>query len=150
MTTSTNPVLTLLHADRSPLLLGELGTEFLTANSIGPSAWERPFRVELEPQTSKRGNVFFTYDQRIPLPDRLDTRLQVDEVLLDALEHGVSKRGNPTRRHAGSLELRERAYDLTAYVTVTRAACWVKVHAQVHSGRRVEGSSTAPRGGKLV
>ncbi len=144
------PVVGFLHPDGAAVLIGELDPEFLAKASLGPSSWERPIRVELEPKLSKRGNTFFNYEQVVPLPDGLETLVSIDETRLTASAIGESQRGNPTRRHTGTVPIAGRAYEVTCYVTASKKGWWVKVHAQVASIHRSTTPAEAPRGGRLV
>lgn len=145
------PILAFHHPDGSVVTLGELDPQFLAESGIGPSAWERPFRVEIQPQVSKRGNTFFSYEQGgIPLPDGLETELRIDGERIHPSEVSASKRGNPTRQHTGSVTVGIQAYDVTAYVARTRSSFWIKVHLQVASKRPQLGRANEPRGGRLV
>lgn len=143
------PIVTFHHPSGDAVTWGELDPEFLRASGIGPSSWDRPVRVELVAQRSKRGNTFFSYEQgRLPLPDGLETEIRLDGVALEADEVGESKRGNPTRRHHGTLTIDGTPYDAVGYVAKSRSPYWVKVHVQKAVGRR--GSVAEPRGGRFV
>jgi hypothetical protein len=143
------PVIGFLHPRGKSVLIGELDPEFLSTASLGPSSWERPLRVELEPKLSKRGNTFFDYEQVLPLPDGLETQVVINDVVLAPSEVSTSQRGNPTRRHQGLVEIAGRSYDVTCFVTAAKKGCWVKVHAQIASARR-SSNAQEPKGGRLV
>jgi len=144
------PVVAFLHPLGNPVLIGELEAGFLEKLSLGPTSWERPLRVELEPKLSKKGNTFFDYQQVIPLPDNLETHLTIDGVQLEPAEVGESQRGNPTRKHSGIVEIGATKYDVTAYVALTKKGCWVKVHAHLASPGRSSSSAEIPKGGRFI
>lgn len=144
------PVIGFLHPHGSNVLIGELDSAFLSKTSLGPTSWERPLKIELQPKLSKRGNVFFDYQQVLPLPDCLETLLMVDQLTLDAAEIGKSQRGNPTRRHTGTVDVSGTKYDVTAFITLTKKGCWVKVHAHIASSGRSNISAELPKGGRFV
>jgi hypothetical protein len=144
------PVVGFLHPRGSAVLIGELDADFLSKASLGPSSWERPLRVELEPKLSKRGNTFFDYEQVVPLPDGLETVVLVDGTRLTASEIGESQRGNPTRKHTGTVAIAGKNYDVTCFVTASKKGWWVKVHAQIASASRATGPAEVPKGGRLV
>ena len=149
--TGDAPVLAFLHADGTPLLFGELDPEYLRNVGMGPSMWERPVRVALEPQTSKRGNTFFSYEQSaLPLPAGLDSEFTVNGARLTGGEVSTSKRGNPTRRYDGLLSISEQRYATTGYVTKTKSGFWVKFHLQVARGNRANAGADGPVGGSYV
>ncbi len=143
------PIVGFLHASGDPVVIGELDTDFLSKASLGPSSWERPLRVELEPKLSKRGNTFFNYEQFLPLPDGVDTVISVDGTRLALSEIRESQSGNPTRSHTGTVTIANRAYDVTCSITIAKKGCWVKVHAQIASTRR-DVPNEVPKGGRLV
>jgi hypothetical protein len=144
------PVVGFLHPRGSAVLIGELDADFLARASLGPSSWERPLRVELEPKLSKRGNTFFDYEQVLPLPDGLETVLSVDGTRLTASEIGESQRGNPSRKHTGTVAIAGKNYEVTCFVAASKKGCWVKVHAQIASARRATAPAEAPKGGRLI
>lgn len=144
------PVVAFAHASGTPVLIGELDADFLAKASLGPSSWERPLRVELEPKLSKRGNTFFDYQQVLPLPDGLDTLIAVDGTRLSASAIHESKRGNPTRSHTGVVSIAGKPYDVTCFVTASKGGWWVKVHAQVATTRKATTPAEVPKGGRLV
>jgi len=142
------PIVSFHHPSGDVVTWGELDPEFLRASGIGPAAWDRPVRVELVAQRSKRGNTFFSYEQRrLPLPDGLETEIRLDGAL-EADKVSESKRGNATRRHHGTLSIGGTPYDAVGYVAKSRSPYWVKVHVQKAVGRR--GSAAEPRGGRFV
>jgi hypothetical protein len=144
------PVIGFLHPQGNAVLIGELDSNFLEKNSLGPTSWERPLRVETEPKLSKKGNTFFDYQQVLPLPDGLDTHLTIDETPLQSDDIGESKRGNPTRKHAGIVTIAGTAYDVTAFITATKSGYWVKVHAHIASSSRSSSSAEKPKGGRFI
>lgn len=145
------PVLAFLHDDGSPLLFGELDPEYLRAAGIAPSMWERPFRVALTPQTSKRGNTFFSYEQGgLPLPSALQSEFELNGVRVPGAAPSTSQRGNPTRRYDCALIIADVPYSATGYVTITKSGCWVKFHLQVSKGTRATNPSSGPVGGSYV
>jgi hypothetical protein len=144
------PLVGFLHPLGTAVMIGELDSDFLSSASLGPSSWERPLRVELEPKLSKRGNTFFDYEQVLPLPDGLDTFVSINGATLDAGSIGTSQRGNPTRKHVGTVDIAGKAYDVTCFVTAAKKGCWVKVHAQVASARGATTRAESPKGGRLV
>ena len=143
------PVVGFLHPCGKEVLIGELDAAFLSNASIGPSTWERPLRVELEPKLSKRGNTFFDYEQVLPLPDGLETLVSLNGTCLAAAEIGKSQRGNPTRKHTGTAEIAARAYAVTCFVSASKKGWWVKVHAQLAPTRDAK-PADLPKGGRLV
>jgi len=145
------PLLAFLHDDGSPLLFGELDPEYLRTAGIAPSMWERQFRVALTPQTSKRGNTFFSYEQGgLPLPSGLESEFELNGVRAMGAPPGVSQRGNPTRRYECALSIGGEPYAATGYVTITKSGCWVKFHIQVSKGQKVSGSTSGPIGGSYA
>lgn len=144
------PIVSFVRNDGSPVLIGDLDADFLSKSSLGPSSWERPLRVELEPKLSKRGNTFFNYQQVLPLPDGLNTLIVVDGVQLMESEVYESQRGNPTKSHTGMIAIAGKTYDITCYVTALKSGCWVKVHAQVSTNRKATSSREVPQGGRFV
>ncbi len=143
------PVVAFLHQNGKSVLIGELDPDFLSRANLGPSSWERPLRVELEPKLSKRGNTFFDYEQVLPLPDGLETQIVVADARLAPSEVGTSARGNPTRRHSGQVDIGGKTYDVTCFVTSAKKGCWVKVHAQIATSRH-GADVQLPKGGRLV
>jgi hypothetical protein len=144
------PVVGFFHPQGNAVLIGELDADFLSKSSLGPSSWERPLRVELEPKLSKRGNTFFDYEQVLPLPDGLETLVAINGTSLTASEIGESQRGNPTRRHAGTAEIAAKVYEVTCFVTDSKKGFWVKLHAQIASSRSPAAPAELPKGGRLV
>ena len=138
-----------LHPDESPITLAELSLDFLEANGLPIANAGRPFRVEVEPRTSKKGNTYYSYDHgKVPLPDGLDTVLRVGGEVVAMEPSHLSQSGNPTRPGRATISHGGLRYDVTVYVTEGTAPYWVKVHAQKAAGQTR--SKTGPAGGRIV
>jgi hypothetical protein len=140
-----------LRSDGEPLLLADLGVDYLNHLGIALAQASRPFRVEAKPLVSKKGNTYFEYQQAgVPLPDGLETRLRVGGVDLVMGPERQSQSGNPTREARSVITVGEIAYDVTAYLTKAKQNYWVKVHAQKSSGRSGAAARGPITGGTLV
>lgn len=139
-----------LRRNGEPLHLADLGVDFLTTLGIPMAQAHRPFRVEAEPKTSKAGNTYYDYAQRlIPLPDGLETRLRVGGVEVSFDPERVSQSGNPTREGRTIVMIDGIQYEVTAYISRTRQPFWVKVHAHKAAGRKRDGGPLIS-GGRIV
>lgn len=149
MTAATPLLVEYLHPDGSPLTLAELSLDFLEANGLPLANASRPFRVELEPQTSKKGNTFYSYEHgKVPLPDGLDTVLRVGGVVVTMAATHLSQSGNPTRQGVATVEHGGLRYDVRVFLTEGAKPFWVKVHAQKAAGKAR--SKASPAGGRIV
>lgn len=140
-----------LRRDGTTMLLADLGIDYLQRLGIALVQAGRPFRVEPEEKTSKKGNTYFEYQQGgIPLPDGLETRIRVGGVELTMGPERQSKSGNPLREGKCVISVGGVAYDVTVYITKTREPYWVKVHAQKASAHSSTSARTPIIGGRLV
>ncbi len=140
-----------LRRDGDPLQLADLGVDYLTEIQLPLARAQRPFRVEAEPQLSKKSNVYFEYQQAgVPLPDGLETRLRVGGVEVKFGEERKSQAGNPTREGKTVITVDDMPYEVTAFFTKARQHFWIKVHAQKASGRAVSGPRKPIVGGRIV
>lgn len=130
-------LLEFLRPDGSTVTLADLGLEFLEANGLPMMNAVRPFRVEVEPRTSKKGNTYYSYEHaKVPLPDGLDTQLRVGGELLDFEAPRLSQSGNLTREGRARITHGSLDYDVLAYLTEGKAPYWIKVHAQKAPGKK--------------
>lgn len=145
------PLLAFLHADGSPLLFGEFDPDYLRSAGIAPSMWERPFRVALSPQKSKRGNTFFSYQQGgLPLPSAIESEFELNGVRAVGASPGTSQRGNPTRRYECTLTIGDTPNSATGYVTIAKAGCWVQFSLHISKGVKAAKPASGPIGGSYV
>lgn len=137
MTAAPNLLVEYLHPDEQPLLLADLSLDFLEASGLPLANATRPFRVEVEPKTSKKGNTFYSYEHaKVPLPDGLDTRLAVGGTLIDFGPPRLSQAGNLTREGRARITQAGQPYDVLVYLTEGAKPYWVKVHAQKAPGKK--------------
>lgn len=130
-------LLEFLRSSGDPVTLADLGLEFLEANGLPMSNAVRPFRVEVEPRQSKKGNTYYSYEHaKVPLPDGLDTLLRVGGEVLDFGPPRLSQAGNLTREGRARITHHGLDYDVLAYLTEGSKPYWIKVHAQKAPGKK--------------
>ncbi len=144
----------LLHPDGSAVLLRELGAEAMAALGISSQAGDRPLIMEVEAQISKAGNTYYDFWQNaLPLPDQLDTRIKVDgnEVRFGPAHN--SRRGNPTRRGTLRMDVAGVPCDVDTYLTVSPKPMYLKVVVRKARGPKpsadIPAGEIAPRGGRI-
>lgn len=140
-----------LRRDGEPLLLSDLGMDYLDSLSLPLSRSHRPFRVEAEPRTSSRGYVHFDYQQGgIPLPDGLETRLRVGGVEVRLGTERTSQAGNRGREGSSVVQLGDRPFEVRVYLSRTAKQFWISVRALQRLCGRAARPAAPIRGGSIV
>ncbi len=142
-----------LSSSGEPLRLIDLGADFVSSSGAGTENAEKPFRVALFKQRSKKGNAFYDYSQNaLPLPDGLSTFVRVDGTIVPMGKIRPSQKGYPTREGTAQLLVGGLLYTVTVYLTESRSPFYVKVIAHKTPNRKraeVRGQN-APKGGALL
>jgi len=140
-----------LRKNGEPLLLAELGVDFLKVLGLPMAQAQRPFRVEATPKVSKAGNTYYDYiQQSVPLPDGLETRMRVGGVEVTFGPERESQKGNPTREGNTVVALGDTPYEVTVYLSRSKQPYWVKVHAHKASGSKRSAPGGPISGGRIV
>lgn len=147
-------ILQFFKATGQPVMLAELGEQFLRENNVEPPPTARQFQIAVERKTSRAQNPYFDYSQTaIPLPDGLDTQLRVEGIKVPMGEVRPSKKGNPTREGYLELSLGDAIFKITAYLTKTRSGYFAKLTGVQERGSRSSTPAndyTGARGGRLA
>lgn len=139
-----------LRPNGEPLRLADLGFQYIESMGLPLTHAERPMRVEVEPKTSKAGNVYFEYEHKsIPLPDGLNTVLCVEGTTVSMKAERLSGAGNPTREGKAFVTVNGIDYEVTVFLTKGKRPYWVKVHAQ-KAGKHQRAAAGPLTGGRIV
>ncbi len=143
----------LKQATSEPILLRDLGSDFLTINNIDRSKWNNPFKVAVDKQLSKAGNAFYNYKQNgVPLPDGMNVLFRVEGVVIPLGGIKPSKtKGYPSRSGKAEIVIGGIVYQVLAYISQGKYPYYVKVHASKkpdHS--HLKNAQQMPKGGKLI
>jgi hypothetical protein len=144
----------LMHPDGKPVRIREIGTDAMAALGISAGAADKPLVMEAEAQISKAGNTYYDFWQNaLPLPDQLDTRIKVDGNEIPLGPAHDSRRGNPTRRGNLLMDVSGVPCDVDAYLTISPKPMYIKVVVRKARSPRTSGDiptvEIAPRGGRI-
>ena len=142
-----NIQLEFLHPDGRAILFRELGTVFLTANTIPPEKLDSPTRVAISSKLSQAGNTFYDFSmQGLLLPDKINTLLRLEGNLLPFGTTEKSKSGNPTRKSRVDIIIGGQLYVVEGYLTEGKSGYYVKVLAH----KKPSPPTPKPRGGTFI
>lgn len=142
-----------LRPDGSPLLLGELGAEFMELNGVGLDRRLAPFRVAIRQKTSKAGNFFYEYSQNaIPFPTGFDTLVRVEHQIIPLGRLHQSEKGNPTREGNLEIPINGTIYRIVVYLTSSKMPFFVRIvaHKKPNASQSGKKLQAVPKGGSLI
>ena len=140
------------RATGGEVLLGDLGTKFLSELKIEGDSLEKPFRIAVHKQKSKAGNAYYDYSQNsLLLPDGLMTLMRIENAIVPMGGITPSQKGNPTRDGMIHILVGGTVYEVTVYITESKNPYYVKVIAK--KPKKMVGitqSQSIPKGGSIV
>jgi hypothetical protein len=144
-----------LDTSLNPVLLMDLGAEFLNSNQTDSSGANRPFRVAIDRKKSKAGNSFYEFSQNgVPLPDGLNTFLKLEGAVIPMGRiHASQKSKNPTREGNAEIVVGDLVYKVTAHLTEGKSPFYIRLVAHKKpnaSAKNLVKARQKPRGGKLI